>query len=63
MEVPIWVLFVAAGIITSAFMAIKTGKEEHREEMEMIQREGQVFMERLEKEKETRNENIRSYES
>ena len=54
MDVPIWVIIVAAGIIVSAIMAIKAGKEERQVEMEMIEQEGEVYMERLEKEKEKR---------
>ncbi|TCN27978.1 sporulation YhaL family protein [Mesobacillus foraminis] len=52
MTVPIWVFAVAAGILISAFMAIKTGKEERKGEMESIEREGEIYMKRLEKEKE-----------
>lgn len=40
-----------AGIMISAYMVIKTGKEERRVEEEIIEREGQVYMERLEKER------------
>jgi hypothetical protein len=54
MTVPIWVFAVAAGIIISAFMAIKSGREDHQQEMEIIEREGEIYMERLEKEKERR---------
>lgn len=54
MTVPIWVFAVAFGIIISAYMAIKSGKEERRQEMDIIEREGEVYMERLEKEKERR---------
>ncbi|MBM4764160.1 sporulation YhaL family protein [Bacillus sp. B15-48] len=54
MTVPIWVLAVAAGIIVSAVMAIKAGKEEREVELEIIEREGEVYMERLAKEREKR---------
>jgi hypothetical protein len=54
MTVPIWIFAVAAGIIISAFMAIKSGREDRQQEMEIIEREGEVYMERLEKEKERR---------
>jgi len=54
MTVPIWVFAVAAGIIISAFMAIKSGREDRQQEMEIIEREGKIYMERLEKEKEKR---------
>ncbi|MBT2640681.1 sporulation YhaL family protein [Bacillus sp. ISL-41] len=54
MSIPIWVIAVAAGIVFSAFMAVKTGKEERKEEMESIEREGELYMKRLEREKEQR---------
>lgn len=52
MDIPFWIFFIVAGIIISAIMAIKTGKEERQEEMEMIEREGEIYMERLHKERE-----------
>ncbi|RSD29274.1 sporulation YhaL family protein [Mesobacillus subterraneus] len=54
MSIPIWVIAVAAGIVFSAIMAVKTGKEERKEEMESIEREGELYMKRLEREKERR---------
>jgi len=54
MTVPIWIIAVAAGILVSAFMAIKSGREDRQQEMEIIEREGEIYMERLEKEKEKR---------
>ncbi|WP_053361802.1 sporulation YhaL family protein [Bacillus sp. FJAT-27251] len=54
MVIPIWVYFVGAGILISAFMAIRTGKEERKQEMESIEREGEIYMKRLEREKEKR---------
>ncbi|MDP4104269.1 MAG: sporulation YhaL family protein [Bacillota bacterium] len=52
--IPIWVYAVVAGIIISAVMAIKTGREERVLELENIEKEGEVYMQRLEEEKETR---------
>lgn len=54
MTIPIWVYFAIVGILISAYMAIKTGKEERKIESESIELEGKVYMERLEKEKEAR---------
>ncbi len=54
MDIPIWVYIVASGIIISALMAFKTGKEERKAELETIEKEGEVFMERLEQEKSNR---------
>ncbi|WP_462408905.1 sporulation YhaL family protein [Neobacillus sp. Marseille-QA0830] len=54
LTIPIWIYAVVAGIIISALMAIKTGREERQLEMEDIEREGEAYMKRLEQEKETR---------
>ncbi|MCM3767361.1 sporulation YhaL family protein [Neobacillus niacini] len=54
MTIPIWVYAVVVGIILSALMAIKTGREERELEMEDIEREGEIYMKRLEREKEAR---------
>lgn len=56
MDIPIWILLLVGGIIISAFMAVKVGREERDEERELIEREGEVYMERLKKEKEERSE-------
>lgn len=58
MSIPMWVIAVVAGIVVSAFMAVKTGKEERDEEMESIEREGEIYMNRLEKEKEHRERSL-----
>ncbi|KHD84585.1 sporulation YhaL family protein [Heyndrickxia ginsengihumi] len=55
MDFPIWVYFVIAGIIISAFMAVKTSREEREEELEWIEKEGEVFIERMNKEKERKH--------
>jgi len=52
MDIPFWVYFVVAGIMISAYMVIRTGREEKRIEDEMIEKEGEVYMKRLEEEKE-----------
>jgi hypothetical protein len=56
MSLPIWVYFVIAGVLISAFMAIKTAKEDRDDEMEWIEKEGEVYMNRLEEEKERRKQ-------
>ncbi|WP_187118853.1 sporulation YhaL family protein [Bacillus marasmi] len=62
MIIPIWVYFVVTGIIISAFMAVKTGREERQFEQEMIEREGDIYMQRLETEKEQRKQNVHGAE-
>jgi Na+/glutamate symporter len=54
MTIPIWVYAVVVGIVISALMAIKTGKEERMLEMENIEKEGEIYLTRLEQEKERR---------
>jgi hypothetical protein len=56
MSLPIWVYFVIAGVLISAFMAIKTAREDRDDEMEWIEKEGEVYMNRLEEEKERRKQ-------
>lgn len=55
MGVPIWVIVIVGGIVISAFMAVKTGREEREKERELIEKEGEIYMERLEKAKEEKN--------
>jgi Na+/glutamate symporter len=56
MTIPIWVYAVVVGIVISALMAIKTGREERMLEMESIEKEGEIYLTRLEQEKERRGE-------
>lgn len=52
MDIPFWMYLVVMGIVFSAFMVYKTGKEEKQIEDEIIEREGEVYMQRLEQERE-----------
>ncbi len=56
MTIPIWIYAVVVGIVISALMAIKTGREERELEMETIEQEGEIYIKRLEREKELREE-------
>ncbi|MEH7355711.1 sporulation YhaL family protein [Neobacillus drentensis] len=56
MTIPIWIYAVVVGIVISALMAIKTGREERLLELEDIEREGEIYIKRLEREKELREE-------
>ena len=51
MSLPIWIYFVIAGIAVSAFMAIKTSREDRQLEQEWIEKEGEEYIERMEEEK------------
>ncbi len=64
-EIPMWVLFVLGGIVVSAFMAVKSGKEDRQQEQEIIEREGDVYIKRMEEEKHKKvgNDKERVYEN
>lgn len=51
MSLPIWIYVVVAGVFISAFMAVKTAKEDRDMEEEWIEKEGQVYLDRMQKEK------------
>ncbi|KUP07944.1 SigE-dependent sporulation protein [Bacillus coahuilensis m2-6] len=55
MVLPIWIYFVIAGIIFSGLMALKSGKEERELEEAWIEKEGNIYLERMEKEREERD--------
>jgi Na+/glutamate symporter len=54
MSVPIWIYLVFAGIIFSAIMTIKAVKEEEKIDQQYIEKEGDVYLDRIEKEREER---------
>jgi len=56
MTLPIWLYFVIVGIFVSAFMAIKTAREDREFEKEWIEKEGKVYIERMEEEKERKKQ-------
>jgi hypothetical protein len=60
MDIPFWIYFVVMGIILSAYMVVRTGKEEKVIEEELIEREGDIYMKRLEQEREGKKESEKS---
>ena len=60
MDIPFWIYFVVMGIISSAYMVVRTGKEEKLIEEEIIEREGDIYMKRLEQEREGKRESEKS---
>ena len=56
MDLPFWMYLVVAGIVLSAYMVIRTGKEERRIEEKIIEREGEIYMERLKQKKDEKKE-------
>lgn len=51
---PIWVFFCIVFIFISGYMALRAMRAEHSLEQEYIEREGQVYLKRMEQEKERR---------
>jgi len=54
--VPFWVYFILVGIAISAYMVIKTSREDQRLEMEQAEKEGQIYLERLKKERDRKQQ-------
>lgn len=54
MSLPFWVYLVIVGVFISAFMAVKTAREDREMELEWIEKEGEVYLERMKEEKEKR---------
>lgn len=52
--IPIWVFFCIVFIFISGYMAIRAMRAEQHLEQQFIEREGQVYLKRMEKEKERR---------
>ncbi|KAA0547519.1 SigE-dependent sporulation protein [Bacillus sp. BGMRC 2118] len=54
--VPWWIYVVITGVGVSGVMMVKTGKREREMRQFYIEREGQVFMERMKHEREKRQQ-------
>lgn len=52
--IPIWVFFCIIFIFLSGYMALRAMKAEHHLEQQFIEREGQIYLTRIEEEKERR---------
>ncbi|WMW39375.1 sporulation YhaL family protein [Bacillus cereus] len=53
---PWWVYLVIVGIVLSGYMVLYTSKKEKDMDNEFIEKEGEVYMKRLEEEREKRNQ-------
>ncbi|MFD1739110.1 sporulation YhaL family protein [Bacillus salitolerans] len=54
--IPWWIYLVVTGIVFSGVMMVKTSKRDREMQQFYIEREGQVFMERMKYEKEKRQQ-------
>ena len=53
---PWWVYLVIVGIVLSGYMVLYTSRKEQEMDNEFIEKEGEVYMKRLEEEREKRNQ-------
>ncbi|WP_379970092.1 sporulation YhaL family protein [Ectobacillus sp. sgz5001026] len=51
---PLWVYVVIIGIVISGFMTLYTSKKEENLDREFIEREGEIYIERMRAEQEKR---------
>lgn len=54
---PWWIYLIIIGIVVSGYMVLYTSKKEQEMDNEFIEKEGEVYMKRLEEERERRNQN------
>ena len=53
---PWWIYLVIIGIVLSGYMVLYTSKKEQEMDNEFIEKEGEVYVKRLEEEREKRNQ-------
>lgn len=53
---PWWIYLVIIGIVVSGYMVLYTSKKEQEIDNEFIEKEGEIYMKRLEEERERRNQ-------
>lgn len=56
MVVPFWIWLVVAGIVISAYMTIRTNREEKEMELREAEQEGDIYIKRMEEEMEKRKQ-------
>ncbi|MDF0726902.1 sporulation YhaL family protein [Cytobacillus sp. S13-E01] len=61
--VPWWVYLVISGIIFSAYMTIRTARNEREIDNSYLEQEGQVYIERMNSEKQGRKENVKKHQA
>lgn len=56
MDVPFWIILIVIGIIASGVMTVRAVREERKEEEGYIEKEGEIFLDRMDKEKERKHQ-------
>lgn len=59
-SLPWWIYLILAGIAFSGYMTIRTAKEEKEIDQSFIEREGEIYIERMNLEKERRKKSLQS---
>lgn len=57
---PWWIYLILAGIVFSGYMTIRTTKEDKEVDQSFIEHEGEIYIERMNLEKEKRKKSIQS---
>jgi Sporulation protein YhaL len=55
-SLPWWIYLVVAGIIFSGYMTVRTAAQEREIDQTFIEKEGEIYMERIRKERERRQQ-------
>ncbi|WP_017754268.1 sporulation YhaL family protein [Calidifontibacillus oryziterrae] len=56
LSLPWWIYFVLAGIVFSAYMMIKSVRKDQEIDQSFIEKEGEVYIERMKQERERRRQ-------
>lgn len=59
---PWWIYICVIGILVSGYMAFKTSREDKIVDEEFIEKEGQVFIDRIEQERQKKREKMEQQE-
>ncbi len=59
-SLPWWIYLVVAGIIFSGYMTVRTAAKEREIDEAFVEKEGEIYMERIRKERERRQREAKS---
>ncbi|WP_027409900.1 sporulation YhaL family protein [Anoxybacteroides tepidamans] len=56
LSLPWWIYVVVAGIVFSGYMTVRTAAQERKIDEEFIEKEGEIYMERIREERRRRQQ-------
>ncbi len=59
---PWWIYLALIGVVFSAYMIVRTSKEERQVEESYIEKEGEIFIERMNTEREAKKSKVKQVE-